>query len=91
MCVEFDFSQQEEYNKGFEQNVWNGKTGELLRWSESPYYPKDKKAKIYISVYDEIKEFDIVEKNTVFLDYKRSGSDKSYIAWLEEQYVMIKR
>lgn len=86
-CCVFDFAEFEEYNKSIETPVWNGKNGELLKWSESFYYPKDKRSKVYVGFEDE-PCFVLEQVSQVFHDYKLSGSTLSYIQWLEEQYLM---
>lgn len=81
----FDISEYEEFNKAVEQPVWYGKNGEMIKWSESAYYPKDKSVKIYIGD-DYYPGFEVIEENTALKDYRASGSKMSYVQWLEEQY-----
>lgn len=83
---QFDIAEFEGFNKSVERPVWYGKNGEMVTWSESPYYPEDKKVTIYIGE-DECPGFEIIEESVAFLDYKMSGSKLSYVQWLEEQYL----
>jgi hypothetical protein len=85
-CCVFDFTDFEEYNKSIEQPVWNGKHGEMLKWSESAYYPKDKRTKVYVD-FDFDPCFVIEQESQAFKDYRESGSELSYINWLEDQYL----
>lgn len=85
LCCIFDFTEFEDYNKAFEMPVWIGKNGEYLKWSESPYYPKDKRVKIYVG-YDDEPCFVLENASLAYQDYKASGSTLTYIQWLEEQY-----
>lgn len=86
---EFDFTEYEEFNKNVEQPAWYGLNGEMVKWSESTYYPKNKRVKIYIGE-DYYPGFKIVDESVVFKEYKLSGSNLTYVQWLEEQYLKNK-
>jgi hypothetical protein len=88
-CCIFDFTEYEDFNKTIEMPVWYGSDNEMLKWSESKYYPKDKRVKVYIG-NDDVELFDIVEESLAYRDYKNSGSTKTYTEWLEEQYLVLK-
>ncbi|MBU7316050.1 hypothetical protein [Paenibacillus oleatilyticus] len=87
---EFDFSEFVDFNKSIEQPVWYGRNNELLKWSESSYYPKAFKVRFYIDE-NETPYFKIAEESIAYSDYKKSGSTKAYVEWLEEQYIIMKR
>lgn len=88
-CCVFDFSDYEDYNKAFEIPVWFGNNGEKLKWSETSYYPNDKKAKVYIGK-DNVELFVIVDEHEAYADYRKSRSPLTYLMWLEEQYLKNK-
>lgn len=62
----------------------------MQKWSESPYYPKNKLVDVYIGI-EHVEGFDIIEESAAYKDYVLSQSKKSYVEWLEDQYDSIKR
>lgn len=82
-----DFNGFEEYNKQFDKPVFYNKKGEAKdTWHESLYYPEDGRETVFIDPADDV--INIVS-NTVFDKYIESGSDKTYISWMEETLTKI--
>lgn len=87
----FDFTEFEEHNKAYEQPNYYDKNGiACLKWSETPYYPRDKQEEMFICADEEVVGFDIIEENKAFADYVNSKSKKTYVQWLEEMYMQTR-
>lgn len=84
----FDFSEFEEHNKSYEQPNYYDKNGvACLKWSETAYYPKDKREEMYFCATEEVIGLDIIEENKAYADYINSNPTMTYVKWLEEQYL----
>ena len=93
-CIIFktDESDFSDYNKSIEQPVWfNSDTKQYdLKWSDMDS-EEDNNSEIYEDENAELYNFKIVDdhKLKVFIMYKESNSELSYVTWLEEQLLKV--
>lgn len=82
-----DFKGFEEYNKQFDQPVFYNKDGNPIdTWHESLFYPDDGREKLFIDPADDVIS---IVTNDVFDKYIESGTDKSYVTWMEELILLL--
>jgi hypothetical protein len=89
--VVFEVKEFEEINIPFMKPNYYDKDGNpTLRWIDTNFYPKDGIEKFYIETDGET-PFEVIEDNVALNDYRNSGSNLSYIQWLEEQYLKLSK
>lgn len=91
--INLDFSEFKEFNQALEQPIWyKGRDPlELQKWSETSFYPKDCKCRIFVdSKSDFYKVIESEGRLNLFAQYQKDraiSKTQSYIEWLENQLI----
>lgn len=82
--ITFEVKEFEAFNIPFMKPNYYDKHGNpTLKVIETPYYPKDGREDLYFSLDGDLPLF-IVEDNGLFGEYSNSGSNDTYVLWLEK-------
>lgn len=80
-----DLNNYEAHNKSVAQRDWRDSEGNAtLTWFDTIYYPEDGIEYVYLPLEAEA-PLDILEGDSLLVEYVNEKSDKSYVRWLEEK------
>ena len=83
-CLTLDFTEFEEDNKRYIPKIWYGSNNELVFWYDSNYYPKNRQIDLYVDKGDEWDSgLDLFAKSKSYVEWENSGTDFTYIEYLE--------
>jgi hypothetical protein len=76
-----NFKPFEDHNRAFDKPVFYNQKGDAVdTWIDGLYYPDDGIEEIYVDSSDDVV---MPITNQLFNEYIQSGSEKSYVIWLE--------
>lgn len=82
-CLLIDMNGYEKHNKSVASYDWFDEEGiAKVTWFDTKYYPKDGVEPLYLPFDGDI-PFEIINQNYLFSNYLKSGSDKTYVEFLE--------
>lgn len=86
-----DMNGYEAHNRAVAQFNWlDSDRNPTLSWMETEYYPSNGIASIYLPLEGE-SPFEIEEENSLLNEYISGDREKSYIEWLEETILQLRK
>ena len=88
-----DFKEFESYNRSVATFDWRDKEGKYtLTWFDSGYYPKDGKDDLYLPKNLKVDEvFEFIKDTTLFNEYLLTNKKTSYLEWLEDELLALRK
>jgi len=86
-----DLNDFKPHNQSVASTDWLDEEGKPTRtWFQTPYYPKDGIEPVYLSVNTEA-PLSIIENDSLFGKYIASRLEVTYVKWLEEQVLSLRK
>lgn len=87
--LHLDFSEFEAFNQGFETaNYYDSHGNPTLTARQAGYYPKNHRDDLIVDPALRMEYFGRIDSDAsiaLYAEYRRCGSEKLYVQWLEEQ------